>query len=294
MSEKSTILILHHNDADGICSAAIVADAISNRFNIIFKEQNYGAETWCSEDLAEAYRVYMLDFTSDDMINFVNACKDKLVWIDHHKTAMEKYPGLWHDIDIKGIRSIEKAACRLTWEYTYNPYFIPDAVRYIADRDIWKFELKDTKAFCEGFNTIVKTPDDPQWNGLLQIDEVPVNHMIYIGNILLDAKRYRVEKAFDRGIDFTFWNHSARLVNATGDISEIGEYIYTKPEYDIAVMWQAINDKVIFSLRSNSKDPDAPDVSYIAKIYGGGGHKNAAGFEIKDMDFPLLLLGVTE
>jgi len=83
-------------------------------------------------------------------------------------------------------------------------------------------------------------------------------------------------------------NWRARLVNTTGNISELGEFIYKKPEYDIAVMWQAVEDMVVFSLRSDSENPNSPDCAKIAQQYGGGGHKNAAGFQKKNIDFPRL------
>jgi nanoRNase/pAp phosphatase (c-di-AMP/oligoRNAs hydrolase) len=41
--------------------------------------------------------------------------------------------------------------------------------------------------------------------------------------------------------------------------------------------------KYIFSLRSDDNNPEAVDVSKIAKFYEGGGHKNAAGFELESL-----------
>ena len=67
-----------------------------------------------------------------------------------------------------------------------------------------------------------------------------------------------------------------RLINTTSDASDIGEFVYQKPDYDIAVMWQMINDMVQVSLRSNTVD-----CAEIAQKYGGGGHRGAAGFTIK-------------
>jgi oligoribonuclease NrnB/cAMP/cGMP phosphodiesterase (DHH superfamily) len=57
---------------------------------------------------------------------------------------------------------------------------------------------------------------------------------------------------------------------------------------NIATMWQAVEDMVVFSLKSNSGNPNSPDCSEIAPQYGGG-HRNAAGFRKKDMVFPRLL-----
>ena len=292
---KYTILIYYHDDNDGLCAAAVAANYYDkNEFAIEFVAINYGKESWNEEEIEAAEKVWLLDFTSDKMDEFVKACGSKLIWIDHHKTAMEKFPNLWNSSKIPGIRSIEKAACLLTWECTHPKHIQPPvAVVYIGDKDMWKFEHVKTKAFCAGFSLMVKTPDDPIWDIILSYGyEDTINKMIYIGELLLEAQNYRIRKAFERGVDCIFHNWRARLVNTTGNISELGEFIYTKSEYDIAIIWQAIGDMVVFSLRSDSKNPDSPDCAEIAQRYGGGGHKNAAGFQKKNMDFPRLLFSM--
>lgn len=290
--DKPIVLIYYHDDNDGCCSAAVAAQCYDrNKFTIKFVAINYGKEAWTEEEINEAEKVWLLDFASDEMEKFVKICRSKLIWIDHHKTAMEKFPDLWNSSNIPGIRAIEKAACVFTWEFTHPENISPPAaVAYIGDKDIWKFEYAQTKPFTAGFSLMVKTPDDAVWDMLLGSEyEDAVDKMISIGELLLEAQSYKLQKAFDRGVDFTFHNWKARLVNTTGNISELGEFIYRKPEYDIAVMWQAVEDMVVFSLRSDSMNPDSPDCAEIAQQYGGGGHRNAAGFQKKNMDFPGLL-----
>lgn len=286
------ILIYYHDDNDGCCAAAVAGNCYDrNEFAIKFVDINYGKEQWNEEEIGAAEKVWLLDFTSDKMDDFVKVCGSKLTWIDHHKTAMEKFPDLWSSSNIPGIRSIEKAACVLTWEYTHPECVpLPPAVAYIGDKDIWRFEYIETRAFNAGFSLMVKTPDNELWSMLLNSEyEDTVNRMISIGELLLESQNYKIQKAFERGVDCTFHSWKARLVNTTGSISEIGEFIYKKPEYDIAIMWQAVEDMVVFSLRSDSGNPDSPDCAEIAQQYGGGGHRNAAGFQKKDMDFPRLL-----
>jgi oligoribonuclease NrnB/cAMP/cGMP phosphodiesterase (DHH superfamily) len=292
--DKRIILIYYHDDNDGCCAAAVAGNSYErNEFAIKFVAINYGKESWSEEEIEGAERVWLLDFTSDKMDEFVNVCGSKLTWIDHHKTAIEKFPDLWSSSSIPGIRSIEKAACVLTWEYTHpDDTQPPVTVAYIGDKDMWKFEHSETKAFSAGFSLMVKTPEDTTWDVLLgSVSEYEdtVSKMISIGELLLESQNYKIQKSFERGVDCTFHNWKARLVNTTGNISELGEFIYKKPEYDIAIMWQAVEDMVVFSLRSDSGNPGSPDCAEIARQYGGGGHKNAAGFQKKNMDFPRLL-----
>lgn len=292
IDDKRMILIYYHDDNDGCCAAAVAGNYYDrNQFAIKFVAINYGKESWSEDEIKAAEKVWLVDFTSDKMDEFVKVCGPKLIWIDHHKTAVEKFPGLWYSSSILGIRSLEKAACILTWEFTHpEDISSPVAVAYIGDKDMWRFEYPETRAFSAGFSLMVKTPDNPVWDQLLGLNyEDTVNKMISLGELLLEAQNYKLQKAFDRGVDFTFHNWRARLVNTTGNISELGEFIYKKPEYDIAIMWQAVEDMVVFSLRSDSENPDSPDCAKIAQLYGGGGHRNAAGFQIKNVDFPHLL-----
>ncbi len=292
IDDKRMILIYYHDDNDGCCAAAVAGNYYDrNQFAIKFVAINYGKESWSEDEIKAAEKVWLVDFTSDKMDEFVKVCGPKLIWIDHHKTAVEKFPDLWYSSSIPGIRSLENAACILTWEFTHpEDISSPVAVAYIGDKDMWRFEYPETRAFSAGFSLMVKTPDNPVWDQLLGLNyENTVNKMISLGELLLEAQNYKLQKAFDRGVDFTFHNWRARLVNTTGNISELGEFIYKKPEYDIAIMWQAVEDMVVFSLRSDSENPDSPDCAKIAQLYGGGGHRNAAGFQKKNVDFPHLL-----
>lgn len=291
LDNKLTILVYYHDDNDGLCSAAVAGNYYDrNKFSIKFVPINYGKESWSQEEINAAEKVWLLDFASDEMNKFVKACGSKLIWIDHHRTAMEKYPDIWNSSEIPGIRSIEEAACVLTWKFTHPEHALPAAVAYLGDKDMWRFEYAETRAFSAGFSLMVKTPDDAIWDVLLGSEyEDTVNKMMSIGELLLESQSYKIQKAFERGVDCVFHNWKARLVNTTGSVSELGEFIYKKPEYDIAIMWQAVENMVVFSLRSDSGNPDSPDCAEIARQYGGGGHRNAAGFQKKNMNFPSLL-----
>jgi nanoRNase/pAp phosphatase (c-di-AMP/oligoRNAs hydrolase) len=60
--------------------------------------------------------------------------------------------------------------------------------------------------------------------------------------------------------------------------SEVGNVLSSRDDCDIAAMWKydLLNNEWNVSLRSTLDI----DVARIAQIYGGGGHKHAAGFRI--------------
>lgn len=276
------IVIYHHDDLDGQCSAAQVKDSMEKitAKPIQCIAVQYDGITWKKDEIEEADKVYVLDFTFMDMETLAGITGQKLIWIDHHKTAMEEHKELW-DSKILGKRDTAKAASQLTWEYLQDNKPLPAAVEYVARRDIWQFgdKKEEISAFTEACQILLHSPEDADWKDLLASSnngKEKVELYLKVGQALIEVQKSRVEKAFERGIDINFHGLRARLINTTSDTSDIGEYVYQKLEYDIAVMWQMINDMVQVSLRSNSTD-----CAEIAQKYGGGGHRGAAGFRIK-------------
>jgi oligoribonuclease NrnB/cAMP/cGMP phosphodiesterase (DHH superfamily) len=193
---------------------------------------------------------------------------------------MEEKRELW-DSNIPGKRDITKAASQLTWEYLRGDQPLPTAVEYISRRDIWQFgdKKEGISAFTGACHILLRSPEDADWKDLLASSNKgreKVELYLRVGHALANVQKSRIETAFERGTELSFHGLRARLINTTSDASDIGEYVYKKPEYDIAVMWQMINDMVQVSLRSNSAD-----CAEIAQKYGGGGHRGAAGFTIK-------------
>lgn len=287
------IVLYHHDDLDGQCSAAQVKGAMEKITSkpIQCIAVQYDGITWKKEEIEEADEVYVLDFTFIDMETLAEITGKKLIWIDHHKTAMEEHKELW-DSKILGKRDTTKAASQLTWEYLKDDQPLPITVEYIARRDIWQFgdKKEEIAAFTGACQVLLHSPEDIDWKDLLSScnnGNEKVELYLRVGQALLEVQKARVEKAFERGTDIIFHGLRARLINTTFEASDIGEYVYQKPEYDIAVMWQMINDMVQVSLRSNSTD-----CAEIAQKYGGGGHRGAAGFRIKSGgEFPFRLFG---
>lgn len=277
------IVLYHHDDLDGQCSAAQIKEVMekvtANPIRCIAVQ--YSGITWIKEEIEEADEIYVLDFTFSDMETLAEIAGQKLIWIDHHKTAMEEHKELW-DSNIPGKRDIAKAASQLTWEYLKSDQPLPTAVEYISRKDVWQFgdKKEEISAFTEACQILIHSPEDKDWKDLLSSSnngKEKVELYLRVGHALADVQKVRIEKAFERGTDINFHGLRARLINTTSDASDIGEYVYQKPEYDIAVMWKIVNDMVQVSLRSNSTD-----CAEIAQKYGGGGHRGAAGFRIKN------------
>jgi len=276
--------IIYHRDMDGIASAVIAQRKYPDaELRCIDYNERADFEFGNLHD----NRIVIVDFSFDnETMSMLHRKAGELIWIDHHKTAKEM--SAW-DSKIPGKRSIDEAACKLTWQY-FNKEDVPYAIELIADWDMWLFKFKeDTKAFHEYCN-------------LFDIEDI--GDIIQLSNLLLVGNRGVIDDCIKEGITLLKYKlaHVKRIVkkgrmlqNESGImtfevmcplfISDIGDYILkTYAGVDIAIIKQRVwNDKKdiwdeIVSLRSR-KDSDV-DVSLIAKERGGGGHKHAAGYVV--------------
>lgn len=266
--------IVYHDDLDGKCSAAIVYYYYKDKKNtkIDFISYNYSKEP---DDLYEYDKLYIVDCVLESNLMttlFEDHYKTNLIWIDHHVSNIMNT-----NSSIYGLRlPNDGAACVLTWNYFYGKIQIPDAVKYISDRDIWEFKYeKLTRGFTEWVEVQNNNPSNANlWFDLFDKD---IGKYIDKGMIAYNARMRLIKNDVDKiayeseidGVKCLKMNYSSIY-----SISDACAYMLEK-EYDIAWIWHRMKDgKIYNSLRSNGKY----DVSEIALKYGGGGHKNAAGF----------------
>ncbi len=269
-NKEEKVICYFHNDADGVMSASIVKKVYPNAK---FIRVDYG-HNWDVNDIIDSICI-IVDFSFDDM-DELKQYPDKLIWIDHHKTAMEKNQELWDSENIEGLRDLELSGCELTWTWFFPREVMPRVVELVGDRDMWKFKYGDkTRAFHEYVSIHFKEPSDY----LLAANSKMIEEWIEIGKPLFEKKQDQIKKSFDQGIDMILNDHKTRVINSNMNVSETGEYCYLDKKYPMALIWSVRGHKIVVSLRSNTID-----VGEIAKKRGGGGHKFAAGFEA-DWDF---------
>ncbi len=270
-----TTLCLHHDDADGRASAAIV-----RRF--------YGPETQCHEmnygdpvpwdDVAQAERVVVVDFSLplETMLRLAEG--RAFIWIDHHKTALEALGEEAERRGWPGIRDVSEAACVLTWRFFFPHQPVPRAVVLIGDRDIWRWAEPETGPFNAALYAEEDTSpcNDAFWQPLLDDDPEAFQRLLTKGEILHTARLREVRHLVDeKGFEVLFEGLRTLALNTRGR-GEIGEYIRQKGYplgYCYFDAWHQGQLYTFVTLYS-----DQVDVSEIARKFGGGGHPGAAGF----------------
>ena len=282
------MLVIHHNDADGRCSAAIVLKWWSRRFpgqGILFKEVGYKDELNFPAIVEKNEKVVIVDFSfKPEKMAELFAVTDDVTWIDHHETAAtydygRPIPGLRDFVD-KG-----HAACELTWKHFFQKEPFPRAVLLIADYDAWRLEHEpECLQFYEGLKLEDQRPTSALWTDLLQ-PWGDVKASLRCKMLVQQGKtaiQYRdnycagIRKAF--GYETAIAGHRAYAMN----LYQFGSSAFgdRMSEYPVCIAYVHDGKRFTVSLYSVTVD-----VGEICRSLGGGGHKGAAGFVAESLPF---------
>lgn len=247
--------------------------------------------------------VYILDFsfpriTMDALFRHAK----RVVWLDHHKTAFEMWcPGEYErycredDASTNGFILLDnnKSGAMLAWGYFHPDTEVPKLIQHIDDRDRWQFKLDGSKELHAALRSYEPWTFE-RWRGiflcgLFEKETWRVPEEIYMeGATILRANIKHIQACLKqtrpcaiRWFDGETDGHPAvnvftgLAVNAPSFLaSDLGQELANKSG-TFGLVWSiAADGQVHCSLRSNGEY----DVSAIAKAFGGGGHRNAAGF----------------
>lgn len=190
-----------------------------------------------------------------------------LVVLDHHKTAQAELDGLpFCTFDMN------RSGAGLAWDVLQDAPR-PALIDYVEDRDLWRWRLDSSKEISAWLGSWPR--DFHQWT-LCKVDlEQRFGDCFSQGAAILRGLDGYVEMMHTKGRTCVIGGHAVPCINTTTAVSELVGKMATGAEF-AAGWFQRDDGKFVYSLRSRGDF----DVSEIAKIYGGGGHKNAAGFTV--------------
>ena len=303
------LVIYHANCTDGF-GAAFAAWAVLGD-DAEYVPCHYGDGNFTNpqdiRDRVDGRTVYILDFSLPrPAMDQMFADAGKVVWLDHHKTAFEMMDdwngGPTYYIERPNVTATlnnGKSGALLAWEYFHPDTPAPDLIRMIDDRDRWQFKLPSSRALHAGLQ-LSRPWTFESWAALLKYEKL-FAEFVDQGDLVLQVYDEQIKSAVKRAegcslvppiIDaadsykapWVWWvdpefgdTCGARglAVNSAIHQSEIGhELAIASGTYGLVWYYDAATRRANCSLRSNGDY----DVSAIAKAFGGGGHKNAAGF----------------
>ena len=288
------LVIYHRADFDGIFCCEIA-------------KQYYGEDAeylgWNHGDpvpeVSPAREVMLLDLSIEPLMSHPG-----LVWIDHHKSALAKYAPETSGWRIDGV-----AACRLVWQWffrgrkhwlrclraaegTDKADFVerrvkePWAVRLAGEYDVWDKRDPDAELFQHGLRS-----QDLDFAALLGDDEQAVQ---YVRRLLEAGQALQYARTKENASVIKAQGFTVRFEGLTFlacNAARFNSLLFTaglRPEHDgcLGFCWDGKNGRWKVSMYGVPGKPEL-DFSAIALRYGGGGHKQACGFQCDRLPFEL-------
>lgn len=224
---------------------------------------------------AEGRAVYLLDFSypADQLLDLARAA-DGLTVLDHHKTAQAALAGLGGP-GLSITFDVGKSGARLAWEYFHEGEPAPWLIDYVEDRDLWRWRLdwsREISAFVAShphdfrlWDSWAATPPGcPAWD-----------RFVDAGTAILRYQTQLVDSLCKTAREIEMDGHRILAANVSCLFSEVAGRLAEGRPFGAA--WFVRSDgRKQWSLRSRD---GGVDVSLVCKKRGGGGHRNAAGFE---------------
>jgi oligoribonuclease NrnB/cAMP/cGMP phosphodiesterase (DHH superfamily) len=264
-----TLCIYHGNCADGFGSAVVARIALGSH-NLDFHPGVYQDPP---PDIT-GRNVLMLDFSYKRLVLLEMASEAKHILIlDHHKSAKDDLVDL--PDNVVAIFDMERSGAMITWDHYFPDEEPPQLLRHIQDRDLWLFKLKGTREIQAA---LFSYPYEFEvWERLFAAEDM---EKLRREGEAIERKHFKDINEFIKAAAYrmTIAGHDVPVLNAPYFWSSDAGHIMGEGELFAACYWDTPNGRV-FSLRSAN---DGLDVSDIAKKFGGGGHKHAAGFRLQN------------
>lgn len=284
---------IYHCDLDGRCAGAIVSYFTGNCEVENYIEANYNDELPI-DSFANGEKVFLVDFSftenSKHYLDKLIAKGCNVIHIDHHSSTMELYKNNPEYQSLGGIRSEEHSGAALTWMYFTGTREIKECplfVQYVSDFDCWHFNLHNTQEFMYGMSTLEYQPLNNIWNMLIYEHYNHKDEAVLVNSIIDDGfvvRKYinNVNKEFCKNYAYeTELEGNKCIVVNKKDCGSLvfGELV---EQYPMCMVWSFDGECYQYSIYSSNKNIAC---NKIAEKYGGGGHKGAAGFRMKEMPF---------
>ncbi len=270
-------LHISHNDLDGLGCGVLIKKFMPGNIKTAYLGYD-DIDRYIEENYHYYDRIIITDVSPQyGTVEMLAGEKDVLI-IDHHASsdALKDFHFTHHDIT--------KCATMLTYEYLLQKGFkaeeYEEFARCINDVDMWFLKREDSLKMSVLFNLM----------GITRMEErflsTPYTTFTDTEKLMITLEEERrdnyIKKAM-RNIETIKDKDglTVTVVFAESYASELGNYIISEDISDYVMLINAQSKKV--SLRSR-KDVD---IRHIAERNGGGGHKNAAAFSIKNETFDI-------
>jgi hypothetical protein len=291
------LVIFHAPCSDGFAAAHAAWLRLGSRAKYIGVSHERSASAALPDVTGRTVAILDFSFDGTTMARMVDEAEGLIV-LDHHASAEESLATL---PAANKVFEMKQSGVTLSWNFFHPGAPVPLMYRYIEDRDIWRWQMRQAKEWCAAYDLQVfasipspgeVSPADfaaSPFHAAYELGEAGVRGMALAGvNVLAyqtslvrshcqAARPYRLRGSEDVGVVMVV------NVSAPGLVSEIGNRLASQEGVAYSLMWSILDGSdganlIKCSMRSTHPAEGSADVSLIARAHGGGGHRAAASF----------------
>lgn len=204
---------------------------------------------------------------------------ERVIVLDHHLSARARFasdPGVArafaageHHVEF----DLSHSGAMLAWRYFHPEAPPPTLLEYVEDQDLWSWKLPRSEEVNAALGSYPR--EFGVWN---ELAARPIEELVEEGEPIVRTQRREVERAVQQAHPIALGSERIEGVSASYQRAPIGHELAKRAAYGKAwgIVYRAQADRVDATLYSIGD----LDVAAIAERYGGGGHRNAAGFSV--------------
>lgn len=289
MSSKKVLCVYHGNCVDGFSAAWVVRKFYRERYPQIpieflagqYQNEAHTTELFKKVGSDKDVSVIIVDFSySTEVTIALCANAGQVVNLDHHASAIERLQDLSRD-NFSKVFTTDHSGAMITWNYFFPYDRPPKLLCHVEDRDLWKFLLPMTREIQA--NLFSYPYNFELYDRLMAMDSEELEIFATEGRAI-ERKHFKdIEENLNTSVRWMqIGGVSMPVINCPKEWgSDAGNKLCEFAENGIAAYYWDSPDGRNFGLRSIGNVDCVP----IATQYGGGGHKNAAGFKLAPHDF---------
>lgn len=282
--------IYHYKDLDGLCCAWLMRMDFPGCRLIGY---DYGEPyEGIIDQIRIGEKVVMADisFPMGGMLDL--AVKSRLVWVDHHKSAIVEFEqqGFWTSL-VTTYLSTEKAACEILFDALVREreeawdLHAREVVKLLGTYDVFRghgddYWVNDVLPFQYGMRSRHFHVDGVTDFSIFTPEYIA--ELKDVGRSLIAWDRSRHRFVLKSAYEGSLGGELCLFVNTHDAGTTFFESLPGYERYPVLATYYFNGDWWKFSIRGNNFH--GVDCGAIAKAFGGGGHVNAAGFRVKSLN----------
>jgi hypothetical protein len=208
----------------------------------------------------------------------------RIVLLDHHVSSKRHFdaePSLARELAADGHLvhfDLAHSGAVLAWTHFHPGRPLPELLRYVEDQDLWSWKLPRSEEVNAAIGSYPRRYE--VWD---ELATRPIEALAAEGEPIVRAHQSDVRRLLRTAHPVAIGTKRIEAVNSPVLRSAVGHELAVRATFGApwGMLYRVLDDRVDVSLYSIGE----LDVSAVARGYGGGGHRNAAGFSVRLRDW---------